>query len=154
MRKNIFNNKRWFPYLSRIVLVDDSPESKSTNTSLVFSFHNKIIDTLDKVHNKKLGALANSQLNLRLILDKVNDENLEKFRVCAENKIADYEKELESFKLEQLGETNNYIKDINLFKFNNFAKQIIKDKYALTKLHDYITLIQNTKTSKITAKTK
>ena len=148
MRKNIFNNKRWFPYLSRIVLIDVSPESRSTNTSLVFSFHNKIIDTLNKVHNKKLGALANSQLNLRLILDKVNEENLEKFRVCAENKIIDYEKELENFKKEQLGETNNNLKDINLFKFNNFAKQIIKDKYALTKLQDYLVLIQNTKTPK------
>lgn len=148
MRKNIFNNKKWFPYLSRIVLVDNSPESKSTNTSLVFSFHNNVIDTLNKVHNKKLGALANSQLNLRLILDKVNDENIEKFRVCTLNKIADYEKELENFKQEQLGETNNYLKDINLFKFNNFAKQIIKDKYALTKLHDYILLLQNTKTQK------
>ena len=148
MRKNIFNNKKWFPYLSRIVLVDNSPESKSTNTSLVFSFHNNIIDTLNKVHNKKLGALANSQLNLRLILDKVNDENIEKFRVCTQDKIADYEKELVNFKKQQLGETNNYLKDINLFKFNNFAKQIIKDKYALTKLHDYILLIQNTKTQK------
>ena len=103
MRKNIFNNKKWFPYLTRIILIDDSPESKSTNTSLVFSFHNKIIDTLNKVHTKKLGALANSQLNLRLILDKVNDENFEKFKACTQNKIADYEKELEKFKLEQLG---------------------------------------------------
>ncbi|MEZ4907221.1 MAG: hypothetical protein R2771_06185 [Saprospiraceae bacterium] len=83
MRKNIFNNKKWFPYLTRIILVDNSPESKSTNTSLVFAFHNKIINTLNKVHTKKLGALANSQLNLRLILDKVNDDNLEKFRTSA-----------------------------------------------------------------------
>jgi hypothetical protein len=148
MRKNIFNSKKWFPYLTRIVLIDDSPESRSTNTSLVFAFHNKIIDTLNKVHTKKLGALANSQLNLRLILDKVNDQNLEKFRECTEAKIADYEEELEKFKLEQLGETNNYLKDINLFKFNNFAKQILKDKYALTKLHDYIVLIQNCKNPK------
>jgi len=148
MRKNIFNDKKWFPYLTRIILVDDSPESKSTNTSLVFCFHNKIIDTLNKVHTKKLGALANSQLNLRLILDKVNDENLEKFRLCTELKIADYEDELEKFKIEQLGEVNNNLKDINLFKFNNFAKQIIKDKYALTKLHDYIVLVQNCKNPK------
>jgi Aminotransferase class I and II len=148
MRKNIFNNKKWFPYLTRLVLIDDSAESKSTNTSLVFCFHNKIIDVLNKVHTKKLGALANSQLNLRLILDKVNEENLEKFRIFTEEKIADYEIELEKLKLEQLGEANNYQKDINLFKFNNFAKQIIKDKYALNKLHDYLVLIQNCKNSK------
>jgi hypothetical protein len=145
MRKNIFNNIRWFPYLTRLVIVDDSPESRSTNTSLVFAFHNKIINTLNKVHTKKLGALANTQLNLRLILDKVNDENLEKFRSSAKRKIADYEEELNEFKKEQLGDTNNLKKDITLFKFNDFARQIIKDKYAVTKLHDYIVLIQDCK---------
>ena len=145
MRKNIFNNAKWFPYLTRLVIVDDSPESRSTNTSLVFAFHNKIINTLNKVHTKKLGALANTQLNLRLILDKVNDENLEKFRLCSKRKIADYEEELNEFKKEQLGDTNNLKKDITLFKFNDYARQIIKDKYAITKLHDYIVMIQDCK---------
>ena len=148
MRKNVFNNIKWFPYLTRLIIVDDSPESRSTNTSLVFGFHNKTINTLNKVHTKKLGALANTQLNLRLILDKVNDENLENFRACAEKKIADYEEELLEFKKEQLGETNNLKKDITLFKFNDYAKQIIKDKYAIKKLHDYIVLIQNCKDPK------
>jgi hypothetical protein len=148
MRKNIFNDIQWFPYLMRIILVDDSPESRATNTSLVFGVHNKIINTLNKVHTKKLGALANTQLNLRLILDKVNDANLEKFRVCAEKKILDYEEELKEFKQEQLGETGNLRKDITLFKFNDYAKQIIKDKYAITKLRDYIVLIQNCKVAK------
>ncbi|MCB9248728.1 MAG: aminotransferase class I/II-fold pyridoxal phosphate-dependent enzyme [Ignavibacteriales bacterium] len=153
MRKNIFNDKKWFPYLTRIVLVDDSPESKSTNTSLVFCFHNKIVNTLNKVHTKKLGALANSQLNLRLILDKVNDKNLETFRSCAEQKIADYEEELKQFELEQLGETENNLKNLNLYKFNHFVKQIIKDKYAITKLHDFIVLVQNCKNPKSLQKT-
>lgn len=148
MRRNVFNNIRWFPYLTRIIIVDDSMESRSTNTSLVFGFHNKIINTLNKVHTKKLGSLANTQLNLRLIIDKVNDENLEKFRSCAERKIADYEDELNAFKKEQLGETGNLNKDITLFKFNDYARQIIKDKYAITKLHDYIVLIQNCKDAK------
>ena len=110
MRKNIFNDIKWFPYLTRIIVIDDSAESRSTNTSLVFGFHNKIINTLNKVHTKKLGALANTQLNLRLILDKVNDENLEKYKKCAKKKIADYEAEL------------------NEFKKKNLAKQIILRK--------------------------
>jgi hypothetical protein len=148
MRKNVFNNIRWFPYLTRIVIVDDSPESRSTNTSLVFGFHNKLINTLNKVHTKKLGSHANTQLNLRLIIDKVNDENLEKFRVCAEKKIKDYEDELREFKMEQLGDTASLKKDVTLFKFNDYAKQIIIDKYAMTKLHDYIVLIQNCKDPK------
>ncbi|MCP5062117.1 MAG: aminotransferase class I/II-fold pyridoxal phosphate-dependent enzyme [Ignavibacteriae bacterium] len=148
MRRNIFSDKNHFQHLSRLIFIDDSNESKSTNTSLVFGFHNKIIDTLNKVHTKKLGALANSQLNLRLILDKVNDNNLETFKNCTIEKIENYENELEQIKIEQLGESENYSKDITLFKFNGFAKQILKDKYAITKLRNYITLIQNCKNPK------
>jgi len=148
MRRNIFNNERWFPYLSRIVIIDDSLESQSTNTSLVFTFHNGIINILNKVHTKKLGALANSQLNLRLILDKVNTQSLEKFHKLTLEKIEDYESELIELKKEQLEKTNDTDRDIVLFKFDEFAKQILKDKYALTKLADYINLIINTKTPK------
>ena len=94
MRKNIFNKTHWFPYLTRIVIIDDSPESLSTNTSLIFAFHNGIINTLNKVHTKKLGALANSQLNLRLILDKINTNSLERFKNLALTKIKDYENKI------------------------------------------------------------
>ena len=58
MRKNLFNNIKWFPLLTRIIFIEDSALSKSTNTSLIFCLHNKIIQTLNKVHTKKLGALA------------------------------------------------------------------------------------------------
>lgn len=145
MRKNIFNKRHWFPYLTRIVIIDDSPESHSTNTSLVFAFHNGIINTLNKVHNKKLGVLANSQLNLRLILDKINTSSLERFRNLALEKIKDYENELLEIKKDQLEQTNNPDRDMVLFKFDEFSRQIIRDKYSLTKLAGYIELLLTTK---------
>jgi hypothetical protein len=148
MRKNIFNKRHWFPFLTRIVIIDDSPESVSTNTSLVFAFHNGIINTLNKIHTKKLGALANSQLNLRLILDKINTGSLERFRDLALNKIKDYENELVELKKEQLEQTDNPDRDLVLFKFDEFSRQIIKDKYALTKLAGYIDLLLSTKNPK------
>ncbi len=143
MRKNLFNNLRWFPHLTRIIFIDDSALSKSTNTSLIFCLHNKIIQTLNKVHTKKLGAHANSQLNLRLILEKVSSRNLEHFKTLIEIKIVDYQEELDFLKKEQLGETNNLEKDIVLFKFDDFSRQILKDKYSLEKLRDYIEMILN-----------
>ncbi|PKP08796.1 MAG: hypothetical protein CVU09_14705 [Bacteroidetes bacterium HGW-Bacteroidetes-4] len=141
MRKNLFNHPRWFPLFTRIIFIDDSLVSKSTNTTLVFCFHNKIIETLNKVHTKKLGALANSQLNLRLILEKVSEKNLDHFKTLIEAKIADYESELIQLKQEQLGETNNLKKDLVLFKFDDFSRQLLKDKYALEKLRDYLLMI-------------
>ncbi len=143
MRRNILTEKKWFPYLSRIIFVDDSFESQATNTSLVFCFHNGIINTLNKVHNKKLGSLANTQLNLRLILDKINVELLKKFVSLLENKIKDYQEELDAIKTEQIGELHNVEKNTMLYKFDDFAQQIIKDKYAVTKLNNYIKLIIN-----------
>lgn len=141
MRKNLFNNIKWFPLLTRIIFIEDSALSKSTNTSLVFCLHNKIVQTLNKVHTKKLGALANSQLNLRLILEKVSTKNLEHFKNLIESKIADYQDELKQLKTEQLGETQNLEKDIVLFKFDEFSRQILHDKYSLEKLRDYIEMI-------------
>lgn len=140
-RTNFFTDSKWFPYLTRLVLVDDSQQSQSTNTSLVFAFHNQIINTLNKVHTKKLGAWANSQMNLRLILDKVHPNNLRSFKSKIEAKIELYKNELNLFRLDQLGEIDNPEKDIVLFKFDEFARQIIKDKYALSKLLQVIQLI-------------
>ncbi|MFO8001399.1 MAG: aminotransferase class I/II-fold pyridoxal phosphate-dependent enzyme [Marinilabilia sp.] len=143
MRKNMFSGNKWFPLMSRIVVVDDSPESHASNTSLVFSFHNGIINTLNKVHTKKLGAPANTQLNLRLILENVNSKNLEEFKELLDKKIADYNEELNEIRKEQLGQTNDLIKNTNLYKFDSFSRQILKDRYSLARLRDFIQFIQN-----------
>ncbi len=143
MRKNMFAGSKWFPLIARIVVVDDSPESQASNTCLVFSFHNGIINTLNKVHTKKLGAPANTQLNLRLILENVNGKNLNEFKVLLDKKIADYNEELDELKKEQLGQTGDIIKNTNLYKFDSFTRQILKDRYSLARLRDFIQFIQN-----------
>ena len=143
MRKNIYSGHKWFPYLTRMVFVDDSPESRSSNTSLVFSFHNGIINTLNKVHTKKLGAPANTQLNLRLILENVNMRYLSKFKGLIEDKINKFNEELTEIQQEQVGETNNDYKNLTLYKLDEFVKQILQDRYALEKLRDYIGFVQN-----------
>ena len=141
LTRNSFGNPKWFPSLSRMIFVDNSSMAIRTNTSLVFCFHNKIIQSLDKVHTKKLGALANSQMNLRLILERVSQDNLKKFKSRTKEKIAAYEDELKQLKKEQLGVTDNPEKNLSLFKFDEFSRQIIKDKYTLTKLNNYLDII-------------
>lgn len=141
LTSNPFNNHKWFPFLSRMIFVDDSPTALLTNTTLVYCFHNKIIQTLNKVHTKKLGALANSQLNLRLILEKVSLSNLKKFKDRIDRKISDYDNELLQLKKDQLGVVDDPAKNLGLFKFDEFSRQIIKDKYSLEKLSNYLDLI-------------
>ena len=142
MRKNPFNHFRWFPLLTRMIFIDDSPEARASNVSLVFCFHNGILRTLNNVHNKKLGALANSQLNLRLILDKVNRDNIKKFREAIEKKIRSYDRELRLLAKDQLAEENDPEREIILYKFDGFSRQLIRDKYILSKFGAYIGFIE------------
>ena len=145
IRKNLYAGSKWFPLLSRLVVIDDSPESRSSNTSLVFSFHNGIISTLDNVHGKKLGSAANTQLNIRLILENVCPRFIGQFRERVEFKIEEYKNELQDLKNEQLGETENIEKNTTLYKLDSFSKQILKDKYSLEKLRDFLVFLENSR---------
>ena len=125
------------------MIVDDSKESRSSNTSLVFCFHNGIINTLNKVHTKKLGSPANTQLNLRLILENVNPSYLKEFREKLEMQIEEYGREIKSLLLEQTGSDTDIEKRITLFKLDSFSRQVVQDKYSLEKLRDFIFFLEN-----------
>ncbi|CDN33071.1 GTP-binding protein YsxC [Mucinivorans hirudinis] len=142
-RINHYIGGRWFPLLTRLVIVDDSKESRSSNTSLVFCFHNGIINTLNKVHTKKLGSAASTQLNLRLILENVNPQYLNEFRCKIENQIAVYDDELSKMLVEQTGSAEDLDRRITLFKLDAFSRQVVKDKYSLEKLRDFIFFLEN-----------
>lgn len=143
MRVNPFSGEKWFPLLTRLVIVDDSRESRSSNTSLVFCFHNGIINTLNKVHTKKLGSPANTQLNLRLILENVNPSFLSEFREKIETQIKEYEKEIRNILTEQIGNPEDVAKRLNVFKLDMFSRKIVQDKYSLEKLRDFIYFLEN-----------
>jgi len=128
-----------------MIFIDDSPESRASNTSLIFCFHNGILNTLNNVHNKKLGAMANSQLNLRLILDKVNINNIRKFREAIEKKIQAYDRELRLLAREQLAGEDNPEREIILYKFDEFSRQVIRDKYILSKFGAFISFVEKMK---------
>jgi len=145
LRQNILSRPDFLPFITRTIFLDDSPESRASNTCLVFAFHNGIINTLNKVHTKKLGAPANTQMNLRLILDKVNENNLDKFLQKINAQIVEYKREIKQIKEEQLALPDQPDQDIMLFKFDEFARQIIKDIYTLSKLGQVILLIKRIK---------
>ncbi|MFI3262312.1 MAG: aminotransferase class I/II-fold pyridoxal phosphate-dependent enzyme [Rikenellaceae bacterium] len=140
MRINHYSGDKWFPLLTRLVIVDDSKESRSSNTSLVFCFHNGIINTLNKVHTKKLGSPANTQLNLRLILENVNASFLQEFREKIEEQITEYSREIKGFLSEKVDTLENRI---SLFKLDSFSRQVAKDKYSLEKLRDFVFFLEN-----------
>ena len=95
------------------------------------------------MHTKKLGSPANTQLNLRLILENVNLSFLAEFREKIEIQIREYEKEINHILQEQLGTATDAVKRLNVFKLDVFSRKIVQDKYSLEKLRDFIYFLEN-----------
>ncbi|MFA8299550.1 MAG: aminotransferase class I/II-fold pyridoxal phosphate-dependent enzyme [Hyphomicrobiales bacterium] len=148
VRKGIFAAKKWYPYLTRLIIIDDSEESRRSNTSLVFALHNQIINTLNKVHTKKLGAPASTQLNIRMILENVNQKYLEDFKQRIQEKIKSYQKELDDLRKEKLGETNDKEKNLSLYRLDEFTRAVLVDKYILEKFLDFIKFLEASRDEK------
>ncbi|MFA8449710.1 MAG: aminotransferase class I/II-fold pyridoxal phosphate-dependent enzyme [Bacteroidales bacterium] len=145
MRKSLLAARKWYPYLTRLIIVDDSNESRRSNTSLVFCLHNKVINTLNKAHTKKLGAPANTQLNIRLVLENVNHIYLDEFKVKIEKKIDSYKKELDELKKSKLGNSKDKNRIIALYRLDEFTRQLLKDKYTLEKFVDFLNFLESTR---------
>ncbi|MDR2936849.1 MAG: aminotransferase class I/II-fold pyridoxal phosphate-dependent enzyme, partial [Rikenellaceae bacterium] len=86
---------------------------------------------------------ANTQLNLRLILENVNPNYLKEFREKIEVQIDEYGRELQKLLTEQTGDPGNIEKRITLYKLDAFSRQVVKDRYSLEKLRDFIFFLEN-----------
>jgi len=148
MRKNIFNDIKWFPvpdsncYCGRFSGIAQHEYVRWCSPSIINYQHT------EQSAYKKIRCTCQHAVEFAVDSRQGQRRELGKVQALCRKKIADYEEELAEFKKEQLGEAANLKKDITLFKFNDYAQQIIKDKYAITKLHDYIVLIQQCKDPK------
>jgi hypothetical protein len=142
MRRNLLDDYRWFPLLTRLVFIDDSREARLSNVSLVFALHNGIINSLNRVHTKKLGAPANTQMNLRLLLEKVNPKIISEFRQAAARQMEVYAAELRAMRQQQTGNEESSQADTLLFRFDAFARQLLQDRYILSKFTAYLGFVE------------
>lgn len=78
----------WRGLLGRLVLVEDSPVSQKTTTTLVYSFNPEITANLAKFHVKDSGTLANTQLNLRSLMEGFSGEEMSELKGKVEETIA------------------------------------------------------------------
>lgn len=83
---------KWRGVLGRLILVDDSGNSRRAGTTFVYSLNPTITETLDKLHVKDSGTPANTQMNLRSIIENFSPQGLEKLEEKVKAKIDDYEK--------------------------------------------------------------
>ena len=69
-------DEKWHGILGRLILVQDSPNSRRSSTTVVYSLFPEITKALDVFHVKDSGTPANTQLNLRSIIENFSPEAL------------------------------------------------------------------------------
>lgn len=123
---------KWEGILGRLILVDDSSNSRRAGTTFVYQLFPIVTNTLDTLHVKDSGTPANTQMNLRSIIENFSAQGLEKLEDKVKTKIADYEKSegLETPISEArtkewlLTEQRDYLSLKNFLKFIEFIKGV------------------------------
>jgi len=87
------NGEAWRSVLGRLILIDDSARARLSNTTIVYTLFPHVARTLRNVQNCFAGRPANTQLQLRRILERFSPEALAHVRQAIEKRMAFLEKE-------------------------------------------------------------
>jgi hypothetical protein len=92
---NVFTSdllrEKWQGVIGRLVFVENSNTSSQATSTMVYSFIPDITEELGKHHVKDSGMPANTQLNLRAILEGFSDREIGGLKAKVAEKIADFE---------------------------------------------------------------
>ena len=69
--------KEWEGVIGRLIIVEEPKNAIASSVSTVYSMHPEITEYLQGWHTKSLGTPANTQMNLRLMLEKFSFEDLQ-----------------------------------------------------------------------------
>ncbi len=136
---NIFTSDvlrpEWKGVIGRLILVDDSPNSRRSGTTFVYALNPTITKTLNQFHTKDMGTPANTQMNFREMMENFSRGDLEKLRSSVDQKIADlksegsHNKKADSIRKREW-EVSAQKDYINLIKFKKFLDFIYEIKTA------------------------
>lgn len=126
--------EKWHGILGRLILVDDSANSRRAGTTIVYSLFPDVVKTLDVIHVKDSGTPANTQMNLRSIIENFSPEGLSTLEARVVAKIKEYEEDgvqqlsaHDARKKEwHLSAQKDYLSLKNFLKFIGFIKRIQK----------------------------
>lgn len=83
--------EEWKGLLGRLILIEESETSQRSATTMVYSFHPDITSCLAQWQVKNSGTLANTQLNLRSLMEGFSDEELARMKGKIAEKITYFE---------------------------------------------------------------
>lgn len=122
--------EKWHGILGRLILVQDPPNTRRASNTLVYSLFPDVTDTLNVLHVKESGTPANTQMNLRSILENFSPEALHGLSTRIRTKIVEYEGR---------GVTDDKPADVRTQEWKVTAQ---KDYLALKKFLKFIEFIQ------------
>jgi len=80
----------WEGVIGRLIIVEEDDNSNRSASTLVYSFNPRVTSELSKYHIKDSGTVANTQLNLRRILEGFSPKQMTDLKVCVEDKLKYY----------------------------------------------------------------
>ncbi len=81
------DDDRWRGVLGRLVLVDDSSRARASNTTVVYTLFPHVARTLRNIQTRLAGRPANTQLQLRRILEQFSPADLAEIRQAVEGQL-------------------------------------------------------------------
>lgn len=127
--------KKWHGILGRLILVQDSENSRRASNTQVYSLFPDITDTLNVIHVKDSGTPANTQMNLRSIIENFSPEALHGLELRVRTKMAEYEGR---------GATSESAEEVREQEWKVTAQ---KDYLALKKFLQFIEFIKKIQTA-------
>lgn len=132
--KDILHEK-WNGLMGRLIIIDESKNAIHSGTTMVYSLHPRITDALAQFHVKDSGTPANTQMNLRLILENFRAGDLEQLAATVDSKIA------------RLKEEDVHKMDIDIVRKKEWLLTAQKDYACLKKFRSFLDFIIKMKTA-------
>lgn len=125
----------WHGLIGRLVIIDDSEMGKRSGTTLVYSLIPEVTKYLEQFHVKDSGTPANTQMNLRLLLENFKDGDVDQLIRSVEAKQAQLKAEqVDTLKPEDVRRKEwlrtAQLDYINLKKFERFLRFVKQMKSA------------------------
>lgn len=127
-------HEKWNSLIGRLVILDESENAVRSGTTMVYSLHPRITDALSQFHVKDSGTPANTQMNLRLILENFSAGDIKQLTATVNAKIA----RLEAEKVHKL--------DIDTVRKKEWLLASQKDYICLKKFRSFLHFIEQIKT--------
>lgn len=123
-------NTDWRSVLGRLILIDYSARARLSNTSIVYTLFPHVAQTLRNIQTCFSGRPANSQMQLRRILERFTPEVLGEIRAALETRLVELEAE------------GVLIPDVDQIRVREWARCALFDYLALKKLRRIVSYLE------------